>query len=118
MGPQLAPLDEIIVRSALAAEPGKIWYDWRPLWQPDEKTKWETEKLRTETFAAALATAAIDEEVLTKTYLNGSVESGLYPGIEQAIADSAGDGLAPESEGLPDPDDLIVPVREPVVAQP
>jgi len=113
VSPQLAPLDDMLIRSALGDRPDNIWYDWKPLWQPDEKTKWETEKLRTETFQLALGTAAIDEEVLTKTYLNGSVETGLYPGIEQAIADASDDGLAGE-EDLPDPADLIVPVREPV----
>ena len=104
MGPQLAPLDDILVRSALGEEPGSIWYDWRPLWQPDEKTKWETEKLRTETYEIALRTGGVDEQVLTKTYLNGSVESGLYPGIEQAIVDAGKGGLAE----LPDPSELEV----------
>lgn len=115
IGPSLAPLDDMLIRSALGERADAVWYDWKPLWQPDEKTKWETEKLRTETFEIALRTAAVDEEVLTKTYLNGSVETGLYPGIEQAITESGDKGLAPEEE-LPDPNDLIVPEREPVVA--
>jgi phage-related protein (TIGR01555 family) len=106
VSPQLAPLDDMLIRSALGDRPDNVWYDWKPLWQPDEKTKWETEKLRTDTFAAALGTAAIDEEVLTKTYLNGSVETGLYPGIEQAIADAGNEGIS----DLPDPADLEVPV--------
>lgn len=96
LAPQLAPLDDMLIRSALGERDDAIWYDWKPLWQPDEKTKWETEKLRTETFEIALRTAAVDEEVLVKTYINGSVETGLYPGIEQAIADSADDGMSGE----------------------
>jgi phage-related protein (TIGR01555 family) len=98
--PQLAPLDDMLIRSALGGRDDRIWFDWRPLWQPDEKTKWETEKLRTETFNIALQTGAVDEEVLSKTYLNGSVETGLYPGIEQAIAESGTEGLGdPEPDG-------------------
>lgn len=98
--PQLTPLTEILIRSALKSRPPKVWYDWKPLWVPDEKTRWETEKVRTETFAAALGTGAVDEEVLTKTYLNGAVETGLYPGIEQALADSTNEGQAAGNAGV------------------
>jgi len=101
ISPQLAPLDDILIRSALGERPDNVWYDWRPLWQPDEKTQWETEKLRTETFNIALGTGAVDEDVLTKTYLNGSVETGLYPGIEQAMAESATEGIAEPPEEDP-----------------
>jgi phage-related protein (TIGR01555 family) len=93
LAPQLAPLDDMLIRSALGDRDDRIWYDWKPLWQPDEKTKWETEKLRTETFNLAL---------------HGSVETGLYPGIEQALADAGNDGLAE----LPDPADLEVTQQE------
>ncbi len=111
LNPSLAPLNEILIRSALGTRDPKVWYDWKPLWVPDEKTRWETEKLRTETFEIALRTAAVDEEVLTKTYLNGSVETGLYPGIEQAMSDSATEGLSDDPERAPEDPNALVGAR-------
>lgn len=98
ISPMLAPLDEIIIRDALGTRPVEIWYDWRALWQPDQKTQAETQKLRAETYAIELNTGAIDEEALTKAYLNGAIESGLYPGLEAAMEESSNEGLATPEE--------------------
>lgn len=97
--PSMSPLDEIIVRAALGRRPADLWYAWNPLWQPSQKEKAETQKLRAETFAIELNTGALADEPLAKSYVNGAIESGLYPGYEQAIADSASDdGLPTEEE--------------------
>jgi phage-related protein (TIGR01555 family) len=100
ISPMLAPLDEIMIRNALGDRPDDLWYDWRPLWQPSEKERAETQKIRAETFQIELNTGALDEEPLAKSYINGAIESGLYPGYEQAIADAPGDddGIATEEE--------------------
>lgn len=99
ISPMLAPLDEIMIRNALGDRPDDLWYDWRPLWQPSEKERAETQKIRAETFAIELNTGALAEEPLAKSYINGAIESGLYPGYEQAIADAPeDDGLATEQE--------------------
>lgn len=94
LSPMLRPLDDMIIRAALGSRPDEVWYDWKPLWVPDLKTQAETQKLRAETFQIELATGAIDEEALTKTYLNAAIESGLYPGLEGHIEDAGNDGLA------------------------
>jgi phage-related protein (TIGR01555 family) len=91
ISPMLAPLDEIMIRNALGSRPDDLWYDWRPLWQPSEKERAETQKIRAETFAIELNTGALAEEPLAQSYINGAIESGLYPGYEQAIADAPGD---------------------------
>lgn len=96
--PALAPLDEIIVRSALGERPADLWYGWNPLWQPSQKEKAETQKIRAETFNIELGTGALAEEPLAKAYVNAAIESGLYPGYEQAIADSSSDDGLPSEE--------------------
>lgn len=99
ISPMLAPLDEIMIRNALGSRPDDLWYDWRPLWQPSEKERAETQKIRAETFQIELNTGALAEEPLAQSYINGAIESGLYPGYEQAIADAPeDDGLATEQE--------------------
>lgn len=99
ISPMLAPLDEIMIRNAHGDRPDDLWYDWRPLWQPSEKERAETQKIRAETFAIELNTGALAEEPLAQAYINGAIESGLYPGYEQAIADAPeDDGLATEQE--------------------
>lgn len=99
LGPMMRPLDDILVRNALGERPVDVWYDWRPLWQPSDKERAETQKLRAETFAIELNTGALSEEPLAKAYVNSAIESGLYPGYEQAIEDSGSDdGIATEEE--------------------
>lgn len=101
IAPMLAPLDDIILWSALGERPPEVWYDWKPLWQPSEKERAETQKLRAETYQIELMTGAIDEAALTKSYLNAAIESGLYPGLEGAIAESADEGLATLGDAAP-----------------
>lgn len=97
--PRLKPLDDILIRTALGDRPKDIWYTWNPLWQPSDKERAETQKIRAETFKIELDTAALAEKPLTKAYVNAAIESGLYPGYEQAISDSdSDDGLPSEAE--------------------
>lgn len=91
--------DEILIRSALGVRPPELWYDWRPIWTVSDKIGAEIEKLYAEGFAARLATGAIEDTVLAKSELNRMIESGRYPGIEDAIDESAEDG------GITDPEE-------------
>lgn len=101
IAPMLAPLDEILIRSALGDRPDDIWYDWKPLWTPDEKERAETQKVRAETFQIELNSGAFDEHMLVKTYLAGAIESGLYPGLEQARAEAPDEGFNEAEEEDP-----------------
>lgn len=97
--PKMRPLDDIIIRNALGERPDDVWYEWKPLWQPSDKERAETQKLRAETFAIELTTGALAEEPLAQSYVGAAIESGLYPGYEQAIDDSdSEDGVATEEE--------------------
>lgn len=96
--PALTLLDEIILRDALGSRPASIWYEWHPLWQPSDKERAETQKIRAETFAIELGTAALDAEAFATSYVASAIESGLYAGLDQAIAGSANAGLADPAE--------------------
>jgi phage-related protein (TIGR01555 family) len=115
--PRLKPLDDILIRTAIGSRPQDIWYEWNPLWQPSDKERAETQKIRAETFAIELNTGALAEEPLTKAYVNAAIESGLYPGYEQAIDDSdSGDGLPSEAEQAEETERQAAMVQPPAVA--
>ena len=97
--PLIGPvLDECLIRSALGERPEEIWYTWNPIYKPSAKVQADTQKVRAETFKIETDTGAIDQDMLAKVYLNGAVESGLYPGLEQEMADR-------QTEGVTDPDE-------------
>lgn len=50
-----------------------------------ERDKWVAERERTEAYINALQEPGVDEKALPKDYLKGSVESGLYPGLDEMI---------------------------------
>lgn len=100
----LAPLDDILIRSALGARPDGIWYQWRPLWQPDAKELAEIDKLESEAAGNYAREALVPSAALEKAVQNRMVESGRWPGLEQALEE------APEDDG--DEDDLRVTGEE------
>ena len=96
--PAITNLDRAIVRSALGTEPEGLWYLWSPLYTPTPKESADTEKTYADAFKVRVDTGAIDEEVLSKAERNRMIETGLYPGIEDAIDES-------DNEGIVDPEE-------------
>ena len=96
--PALAPLDEIIIRSALGTRPDGIWYQWKPLWTPDAKQLAEIDKLEAEASAIYARDALVPSEALEKATQNRMVESGRWPGLEQALEE-----IPDDAEGDDDP---------------
>lgn len=90
--PALAALDEMLIRSALGTRPDGVWYSWRPLYQPDAKELAEIDKFEAETAAIYASNALVPSEALEQAVQNRMVESGRWPGLEQAIEE------APEDE--------------------
>lgn len=113
IGPMLAPLDRIIMADAGVTDPD-VWYDWKPLWQPSEKEKAETQKLRAETYAIELTTGGVNEPAFSKAYENAAIETGLYPGLESAIEEFA---IEEPDMSEADPADLTVGGGETVQEQ-
>lgn len=94
-GPALAPLDEILIRSALGERPQEVWYRWNSLYQMDEKTAAEVDKLHAETANIYSQAALVPSEALEKTAQARMIETGRWPGLEAALDEYA----EPEAEG-------------------
>lgn len=82
--PALAPLDEILIRSALGTRPDEIWYRWEPLYTMDEKTRAEVDKIEAEAVKVYADTGLIPTDALAVMVQNRLVESGSWPGADSA----------------------------------
>jgi len=86
--PTMAPLDEVLIRSALGARPAEIHYAWAPLADAEPKEAAEIEKLQAETMALIAKENVVPADALAKSWQNRMVESGLWPGLETAIEET------------------------------
>lgn len=82
--PQMTPLDEIIIRSALGNFDESIWYKWRPLWQMTEKEAAEVDKLEAEAVTLYANTGLIPQQALAVMLQNRMIDSSLWPGADTA----------------------------------
>lgn len=115
VAPALNVLDEIIVRSALGTfTPGDIVYEWRPLWQQDEKTKAETAKSKSDTWKTDLESGVIPQQIMRDARLNQLIEDGTYPGLEQILEEFGPLEDIDEEEEEEIPVNLIGPNGEPL----
>ncbi len=99
LGPALARLDEILIRSALGSRPEEITYEFGALAEPDEKEESENEKREAETVEIYDRAGLIPKDALAKAAVNRMIESGRWPGLDQAIQESQ-----QELGALDDPD--------------
>lgn len=83
--PALAPLDEIIIRSALGSRPDGIYYEWAPLWQLSESERSTNFKLKAEAVQIFVNTALVPNDALAKAVSNMLIEDGMLPGLEEAL---------------------------------
>lgn len=104
--PALSRLDDALIASALGTRPDGIWFEWASLWQQSDKDEAETAKLKAETTAIYQKTALVPDEALAKGVQNQLIEDGTYPGLEDAIEESAAELEIPpvEEEEPEEPD--------------
>lgn len=86
--PALYRLDECLIRSALGSRPPEIFYTWAPLEQMSEKELAEIGKMNAETAEILGRTGNFTREEMRKVVGNQLVESGFYPGLDQAMAET------------------------------
>lgn len=91
IAPSLAPLDDMLVRSALGRSDAGIWSQWVPLFQLSEKEKAEIDKSEAETVNIYSQTGLIPSDALAKTVQNRMIESGRWPGLDEALEESNND---------------------------
>lgn len=88
VGPSLARLDEVLIRSALGARDPNIYYEWNPLWQMDEAQKADVAVKKAQAHKIDVDLGLIDPNVLRDARQNQLVEDGTYPGLEAALEDA------------------------------
>lgn len=98
--PALNPLDECIIRSALGTKPDSIWYDWHPLWQPDEQTKATTDKSRSDSWKIDVDSGMFNPDLLREARAAQHSESGVYPGWDELVDEFGTEPPEPTPEEL------------------
>ena len=86
--PALYRLDECLIRSALGSRPPEIFYTWAPLEQMSEKEQAEIGKMNAETAEILDRTGLFTKPELRTVVGNQFIESGFYPGLDQAMAET------------------------------
>lgn len=99
-GPALAPLDEVVLRSATGARDEKIYYDWAPLYQPDPAELVDIAVKKSQVMTADVTAGLINPDVLRKARLNSLVEDNFYPGLEAAIDEFGEEPEEPTQEDV------------------
>lgn len=95
--PRMAPLDQVLVRSALGTYDEKIYYDWNPLWQMSDTEKAELAAKKATSTKLDVDMGLINEDALRQARVNQLIEDGTYPGFEDAIEEF---GSEPEEEDI------------------
>jgi len=112
--PRMDQIFDVLVPSAIGKVPSnKLWYEFNPLSVDDDKTKAENQKTVAEAAGAWSDSGLVPSEVAQQMAKSYIVESGVFPGAEQAYADfEAGllDPIVEEEEEAPD--DPLIPVDE------
>jgi hypothetical protein len=98
--PAINPLDECIIRSALGKKPDKIWYDWRPLWQPDHAAKSTTEKQHADAWKIDVDSGLFNPDLLREARASQLAESGVYPGWDDLVDEFGTEPPEPTPEEL------------------
>jgi uncharacterized protein len=117
--PAINPLDEVVIRSALGTKPDSIWYDWSPLWQPDDQVKATTEKSRTDSWKIDVDSGMFNPDLLREARAAQISASGVYPGWDELVDEYGTEPPEPTPEelaqqaallgGLPPPANSNVP---------
>lgn len=106
VGPEMAILDECLIRSATGARDPSIYYEWRPLWQPTAKERAEIGKAIADTIKIVSDSGVIDDaDALAKAAVNMLTENNVMPGLETYYAPT---GAAPVQVGDAAPRSLYV----------
>lgn len=105
--PALDQLDEVIIPSALGSRPEEIHYDLTPLRVLSETQEAEIEAKFASTLTAIVNTSLIPEEALARATANRMVESGQWPGLEDAL-DDVGDKWWETIGAVEEDDELLL----------
>lgn len=102
LSPLLERLDAVLIPSALGSRPDEVHYVWAPLSEMTEAEQAEIEEREAKSVQAYALTGLIDDEALGEAVENRLIESGRWPGLEDALK-KAKARAAREPEEPPEP---------------
>lgn len=85
--PPLDMIDEVLIRSATGGRDDKIGYGWEPFQAESEKDKVANSKARAESLKILSESGSVPSDVLMKMAKGQIIDSGDYPGAEDAYAE-------------------------------
>lgn len=91
LGPVIAPMDAMMVRSALGDWPAGIIYKWNPLYQMTDKEAADLEKVYADTVTVYANNGTVPDEALAAMTKNGIIERGNFPDAQGAFDDATED---------------------------
>jgi phage-related protein (TIGR01555 family) len=86
-------LDELLMKSALGSIPKTWFYEWNSIWEMSPKEAAEVNKLNAEADQIYANSGMVPVLALEKAVINRMIESGAYPGLEEAILELDEDDL-------------------------
>jgi phage-related protein (TIGR01555 family) len=82
--PSLERLDQVLIRSALGSYDENISYDWAPLWQLSGLEQTQMALAQAQAFQIDVSSGVIPEPVLAEARKSQLIQSGFYPGLDDA----------------------------------
>lgn len=110
--PTLAPLDEVLIRTATGMRSPDVHFTFGSLWQLSATEKATVDKQTADTAMVWVNTGLIPSEALATGAQNRLVDDGTFPGLDGALADAKAAGDLPEILEEPEPvavDPLALP---------
>ncbi|WP_395175058.1 anti-CBASS protein Acb1 family protein [Roseibium alexandrii] len=97
--PALKRFDDALISSALGSRPDEIWYEWAPLKQMSEKEIAEIGERTAKTLEAMSRVGGWTGEELREVGTNQFVENGVFPGLDNVVAETDASGGFDLGEG-------------------
>lgn len=100
-------LDRLLLKHALGSEPKTWFYEWNNIWQMSPKEAAEVNKINAEADQILINAGVIPTLAMEKAIVARLVESGMYPGLEEALLELSEEEL---EQKRPEP---VVPALDP-----
>lgn len=108
---ELRFLDELLLKHALGSVPKSWFYEWNSIWQMSPKEAAEVNKLNAEADQIYINAGIVPTLAIEKAVIARMIESGLYPGLEEAMLELSEEDL---EQKRPDPPEIqLDPNKDP-----
>ena len=104
-------LDMLLLKHALGSVPKTWFYTWNPIWEMSPKEAAEVNKINAEADQIYIMGGTVPTMAIEKAQVARMIESGLYPGLEEAMLELSEEDLQQKRPDPPeiqlDPNNLI-----------